>query len=36
LTAFCAGGKKSPMEALDSIVKRGNEHLERFEKANKG
>jgi sn-glycerol 3-phosphate transport system substrate-binding protein len=30
------GGKKSPKEALDSIVKRGNELLERFEKANKG
>jgi sn-glycerol 3-phosphate transport system substrate-binding protein len=30
------GGKKSPKEALDSIVKRGNELLERFQKANKG
>jgi sn-glycerol 3-phosphate transport system substrate-binding protein len=30
------GGKKSAKEALDSIVKRGNELLERFEKANKG
>ena len=30
------GGKKSPKEALDSIVKRGNEPLERFQKANKG
>ena len=30
------GGKKSAQEALDSIVKRGNELLERFEKANKG
>ena len=30
------GGKKSSKEALDSIVKRGNELLERFEKANKG
>jgi len=30
------GGKKTPKEALDSIVKRGNELLERFEKANKG
>ena len=30
------GGKKSPKEALDSIVKRGNELLERFEKASKG
>ena len=29
------GGKKAPKEALDSIVKRGNELLERFEKANK-
>ena len=29
------GGKKSAKEALDSIVKRGNELLERFEKANK-
>jgi sn-glycerol 3-phosphate transport system substrate-binding protein len=29
------GGKKEPKEALDSIVKRGNELLERFEKANK-
>jgi sn-glycerol 3-phosphate transport system substrate-binding protein len=28
-------GKKSPKEALDSIVKRGNELLVRFEKANK-
>ena len=28
-------GKKSAQEALDSIVKRGNEQLERFEKANK-
>ncbi|APW39441.1 sn-glycerol-3-phosphate ABC transporter substrate-binding protein [Rhodoferax koreense] len=28
-------GKKSPKEALDSIVKRGNELLERFQKANK-
>ena len=30
------GGKKSAKEALDSIVKRGNEQLERFQKANKG
>ncbi len=30
------GGKKSPKEALDAVVKRGNELLERFEKANKG
>jgi sn-glycerol 3-phosphate transport system substrate-binding protein len=29
------GGKKSPKEALDAIVRRGNEQLERFEKANK-
>ena len=29
------GGKKSAKEALDSVVKRGNELLERFEKANK-
>ncbi len=29
------GGKKSAKEALDSIVKRGNELLERFQKANK-
>ena len=29
------GGKKSAKEALDSIVLRGNELLERFEKANK-
>jgi sn-glycerol 3-phosphate transport system substrate-binding protein len=28
-------GKKAPKEALDSVVKRGNELLERFEKANK-
>ena len=28
-------GKKSAKEALDSIVQRGNELLERFEKANK-
>ena len=28
-------GKKAPKEALDSIVKRGDEMLERFEKANK-
>jgi sn-glycerol 3-phosphate transport system substrate-binding protein len=28
-------GKKSAQEALDSIVKRGNELLEKFEKANK-
>ena len=30
------GGKKTPKEALDSIVQRGNEQLERFQKANKG
>ena len=29
-------GKKSPKEALDAIVKRGNEQLERFQKANGG
>jgi len=29
------GGKKTAKEALDSIVTRGNELLERFEKANK-
>ena len=29
-------GKKTAKEALDSIVKRGNEQLERFQKANKG
>ncbi len=29
------GGKKTAQEALDAIVKRGNELLERFEKANK-
>jgi len=29
-------GKKSPKEALDSAVKRGNEQLERFQTANKG
>ena len=30
------GGKKTAKAALDSIVKRGNELLERFEKASKG
>ncbi len=30
------GGKKTAKEALDSVVKRGNELLERFQKANKG
>ena len=30
------GGKKTAKEALDSIVQRGNELLERFQKANKG
>ena len=30
------GGKKSAKEALDSVVQRGNELLERFQKANKG
>jgi sn-glycerol 3-phosphate transport system substrate-binding protein len=29
-------GKKTAKEALDTIVKRGDEQLERFEKANKG
>ena len=29
-------GKKTAKEALDSIVSRGNELLERFQKANKG
>jgi sn-glycerol 3-phosphate transport system substrate-binding protein len=29
-------GKKAPKEALDAAVSRGNEQLERFEKANKG
>ena len=29
------GGKKTAKEALDSMVMRGNELLERFEKANK-
>ena len=29
-------GKKSAREGLESIVKRGNEQLERFQKANKG
>ena len=29
------GGKKTPKEALQAIVKRGNELLEKFEKANK-
>ncbi len=29
------GGKKTAQEALDAIVKRGNEMLERFEKANR-
>jgi sn-glycerol 3-phosphate transport system substrate-binding protein len=29
------GGKKSPKDALDTAIKRGNEQLERFEKANK-
>ena len=30
------GGKKSAKEALDAAVKRGNEQLARFQKANKG
>jgi sn-glycerol 3-phosphate transport system substrate-binding protein len=29
-------GSKQPKEALDNAVKRGNELLERFQKANKG
>jgi len=29
-------GKKTAKEALDEIVKRGNEQIERFQKANKG
>ena len=29
-------GKKTAKEALDAIVSRGNELLERFQKANKG
>ena len=29
------GGRKTPKDALDSVVKRGNEQLERFAKANK-
>ena len=29
-------GKRSAKEALDAAVKRGNEQLERFQKANKG
>ena len=29
-------GKKAPKEGLDAAVQRGNEQLERFEKANKG
>ncbi|MDQ3057194.1 MAG: extracellular solute-binding protein, partial [Pseudomonadota bacterium] len=29
-------GKKGPKEGLDAAVQRGNEQLERFEKANKG
>ena len=29
-------GKKTAKEGLDAIKKRGDEHLERFEKANKG
>jgi len=28
-------GAKQPKEALDAAVKRGNEQLERFQKANK-
>jgi sn-glycerol 3-phosphate transport system substrate-binding protein len=29
-------GKKTPKEAVDTAIKRGNEQLERFQKANKG
>nr|WP_316643890.1 sn-glycerol-3-phosphate ABC transporter substrate-binding protein UgpB [uncultured Roseateles sp.] len=29
------GGKKTPKEGIDTAIKRGNEQLERFEKANK-
>jgi sn-glycerol 3-phosphate transport system substrate-binding protein len=29
-------GKKTAKEALDAAVKRGNEQLERFQKANQG
>ena len=29
-------GKKAPKEALDTAIQRGNEQLERFQKANKG
>jgi sn-glycerol 3-phosphate transport system substrate-binding protein len=29
------GGKKTPKEGIDGAIKRGNEQLERFEKANK-
>ena len=29
------GGKKSAKDALDAAVKRGNEQLERFQKANR-
>jgi sn-glycerol 3-phosphate transport system substrate-binding protein len=29
-------GKKAPKEALDAAIQRGNEQLERFQKANKG
>ena len=28
-------GKQTPKQALDNIVKRGNEQLERFQKANR-
>ena len=28
-------GKKAPKQALDDAIRRGNEQLERFEKANK-
>ena len=30
------GGKKSPKEGIDAAIQRGNEQLERFQKANKG
>ena len=30
------GGKKTAKEGLDAAVQRGNEQLEKFEKANKG
>jgi sn-glycerol 3-phosphate transport system substrate-binding protein len=30
------GGKKTPKEGIDAAIQRGNEQLERFQKANKG